>query len=222
MRVTAVIPAHNEAGRVGAVVRALAGLPPVAQIVVVDDGSRDGTGAEARRAGAVVVRRARRGGKAAALAAGVARAEGDLLLFVDADLGASAAGVAPLVEAVGAGGCDLALGRLPRGRRGGGWGLATGLARLALRAAGGHGLESPLSGQRACRRELLAGLPTWGVGYGVEMAINLHALRRGARIREIDIDVEHRVTGRDLPGVIHRGRQFADIAATLALWGLVR
>lgn len=222
MRVSAVVPAHNEAGRVGAVVAALSSLPGLEQILVVDDGSSDPTAQEARRAGATVLRLPRRGGKASALAAGVARAAGDVVLLVDADLGASAGAVAPLAAAVAAGSCDLALGRLPRRVRGGGWGLAVGLARRALRSAGGPRLETPLSGQRACRRELLLSLPTWGVGYGVEMAINLHAVRSGARIQEIDIDAEHRVTGRDLAGIVHRGRQFFDIAATLALWGLAR
>jgi len=219
--VTAVVPAHNEEGSVGAAVAALRGAG-LEQVLVVDDGSTDGTGPEARRAGAVVVRLPRRQGKAAALAAGVSRAHGDVVLLVDADLGPSAGAAAALAAAVAAGHCDLAVGRLPRKARGGGWGLAVRLAQGALRRAGGPLLETPLSGQRACRRELLLSLPTWGVGYGVEMAINLHALRSGARIREIDIDAGHRVTGRDLPGVLHRGRQFVDIALTLALWSLVR
>ncbi|HEX6988110.1 MAG TPA: glycosyltransferase [Bacillota bacterium] len=222
MNASVVVPAHNEAGRVGAVVAALAGLPRVSQVLVVDDGSTDATADEARRAGAEVIRLPRRRGKASALAAGVARAAGEVVLLADADLGATAVAVAPLIDAVGDGFCDLAVGRLPPQERGGGWGLAVRLARRAMVASGGPRLESPLSGQRACRRELLRTLPTWGVGYGVEVAINLHALRCGARIHEIDIDARHRVTGRDLPGILHRARQFRDIAATLVMWGWKR
>jgi glycosyltransferase involved in cell wall biosynthesis len=66
--VLAIVPAHNEAGRIGAVVRAVAaqGLP----LLVVDDGSSDGTGAEAAAAGARVLRLEPNRGKGAALKAG--------------------------------------------------------------------------------------------------------------------------------------------------------
>ncbi len=66
--VLAIVPAHNEAGRIGAVVAAIAvqGLP----LLVVDDGSSDGTGAEAAAAGAQVLRLEPNRGKGAALKAG--------------------------------------------------------------------------------------------------------------------------------------------------------
>src|ERR1700729_4102527 len=106
-----VIPAKKEADRIGATVRAAAGLPGADLIVVVDDGSSDGTAAAAQRAGARVVRHPRNRGKAAALetgAAAVARLESAApgeaivhhLLFLDADLGDTAAAAGPLVKPV--------------------------------------------------------------------------------------------------------------------------
>jgi len=66
--VLAVVPAHNEAGRVGTVVQGLAAqrLP----VLVVDDGSTDGTAEEARAAGAVVLSLSPNRGKGEALKAG--------------------------------------------------------------------------------------------------------------------------------------------------------
>ena len=64
--VAVVIPARNEADRIRQTVAAAAGLPGVGLVVVVDDGSSDGTGAVARGAGAVLLRHTRNRGKAAA------------------------------------------------------------------------------------------------------------------------------------------------------------
>src|ERR1700747_2953987 len=69
-QVAVVIPAYNEADLVGATVTAAAALPGVDVVVVVDDGSRDGTADVAERAGAAVLRHARNRGKAAAMETG--------------------------------------------------------------------------------------------------------------------------------------------------------
>src|SRR5208282_164635 len=108
-----VIPARNEADRIAATVTAAAGLAGVGLVVVVDDGSRDGTGTVARRAGAVVMRHARNRGKAAAMQTGAnvvsvldqreRRERPRHLLFLDADLADSAARAGPLAVPVVAG-----------------------------------------------------------------------------------------------------------------------
>ena len=68
--VAVVIPARNESDRIRATVTGAAGLPGVDLVLVVDDGSRDGTAAVAQDAGASVVRHSRRRGKAAAMESG--------------------------------------------------------------------------------------------------------------------------------------------------------
>lgn len=84
--VSVVIPAFDEVGTVGASVAAALRHPQVGEVLVVDDGSRDGTGQAAARAGARVVRLEHNRGKAEALGAGVRRARHDVILFLDADV----------------------------------------------------------------------------------------------------------------------------------------
>src|SRR6201999_4179115 len=109
-----VVAAHEEADRIGATVAALRGAFPGAAIWVGDDASRDGTAERAMAAGAQVVRRGRAHGKggngtAACEAVLGAQRAPRLVLLCDGDLGESAARLGPLVRAVEAGECDLAV-----------------------------------------------------------------------------------------------------------------
>src|SRR5271169_5422493 len=80
-RACVVIPAHDSEATIGRAVRALAGH----EVIVVDDGSRDATGARAAEAGARVVRLDERGGPARARNAGVRATEAPIVVFTDAD-----------------------------------------------------------------------------------------------------------------------------------------
>ncbi|HEV2726725.1 MAG TPA: glycosyltransferase, partial [Solirubrobacterales bacterium] len=133
----AIVAASNEADRIGETVRALRTAFPEARVWVADDASEDGTAETAMAAGAEVVSRGRPHGKganvtAAAEAALSVEAPPRFVLLCDGDLGTSAARLAPLVEAVGAGECDLAVAAFSR-RLGGGFGVALGFARWAIR-----------------------------------------------------------------------------------------
>jgi len=117
MSISVVVPAYNEAGRIGAVLRPLVECDKVDDIIVVDDGSDDGTGDEARAFPVRVVRLPHNSGKAAALDAGVAEAKHDTLLFLDADLvGLTTEHVECLINAYRDGGLDMAVGVFSSGR----------------------------------------------------------------------------------------------------------
>lgn len=217
--VSAVIPAHNEVGRVGETVRALRRAGCAHEVIVVDDGSGDGTAQAAAAAGAVVLRLPCRRGKGEALAQGARLARGDLLLFLDADLGASAAEAWRLVEPVAEGRADMAVAVLPRPRRRGGLGLVVRLARGGIRRLTGLRLRAPLSGQRALRREVLAAVGAWPRDWGVEVGLTVGAARAGFRIVEVETAMTHAASGRDLRGWLHRGRQFLAVLRTLLRCG---
>jgi hypothetical protein len=205
---TVLVAARDEDGRIGKTVTALRAAFPDAEIVVADDGSHDRTAATAEAAGARVVRLPRRGkGQALTLAERTCR-DGPLLLC-DADL---AGDLRPLVGT----GADLAVARFAR-RAGGGLGLAKGAARALIELRSGRRVGEPLSGQRALSSRARAVLFPVAAGFGVETQMTIDAARAGLTFEEVELDLTHRATVRDLSGFVHRGRQLRDLAlATLA------
>jgi glycosyltransferase involved in cell wall biosynthesis len=210
------VPARNEAGRVGATVAAIRSIPEVDEVVVVDDGSTDGTAAEAEAAGARVVRLERDLGKGAALERGVSETEAPILLLVDADLGESAAATRVLLAPVLANEADLAVAASPSTGDPSGFGLVEGFARWGIRRLTGRDLARPISGQRAVRRAVIEAAGGFAPGFGPETGLTVDALRAGYRVVEVPCAISHRRTGRDAAGFLHRARQGADIARSLA------
>ena len=155
-----IIPARDEADRIAATVRACRSIPRVDLVVVVDDGSADGTQDHARAAGAVTVRHSVGRGKASALETGASvvgmrdyeDGPARLLLFVDADLGDTAAACAELVPPIVDGVADMAIAVPPKQAGAGGRGRVVRLARSAIAVATGWSPVAPLSGQRCLTR----------------------------------------------------------------------
>lgn len=209
-----IVAARNEADRIGATVSALRGEFPGAAIWVADDASTDGTAERAMAAGARVISRGRPHGKGANVTAAAEAMLSDgeppgLVLLCDGDLGDSAARLGPLLEAVRAGECDLAVAAFGT-RVGGGFGLALGFARRAIRRLCGFEAEAPISGQRAMRIEVLRTVLPFARGYGMELGMTADAVRAGYSVAEYELDLSHRATGRTLSDFAHRARQLRD------------
>ncbi len=221
-----VIPARNESDRIGATVEAAARIPGADVVVVVDDGSADGTAAIAAAAGAVVVRHGLARGKAAALETGaeaVRLIEAERgspparhLLFLDADLAATAANAAPLAEPVRAGRADMVIAVFRDRVRLGGHGLVTGLAGAGIQRATGWRPAEPLNGQRCLTRAAFEAARPLAPGWGAEVGMTIDLIRKGMRVEEVVVALAHRATGRELAAQAHRARQLADVARALA------
>ena len=224
-RVAVVIPAKDESARIAATVRAARAIPHVDLVVVVDDGSTDETQHIARAAGAVVVRHSVNRGKASAMETGASvvkmrdapDAPARLLLFLDADLGETAVGVAPLVDAVLSGEADCAIAALPPQEGAGGRGFVVRTARRAIARATGWVPTQPLSGQRCLTREAFeAAVPLAG-GWGVETGMTIDLLVKGFTLVEVPCDIRHRASRNDLAGQLHRAAQYRDVALAAAV-----
>jgi glycosyltransferase involved in cell wall biosynthesis len=214
-----IITARNEADRLPATLAALRGAFPHARILVADDGSDDGTAQVAEHNGAEAVRAPRPLGKggAATLAAQrllplAQQPDPPVILLCDGDLADSAAALVPLVETVRGGHADLAVAAFAR-RVGGGFGIALGFARWAIRRRCGLHCNAPISGQRALRADLLRSVVPFAPRFGMEIGMTIDAALAGARVVEVELDVAHRATGRSWRGFVHRGRQLVDFLA---------
>jgi len=200
--VAILIAARNEAGRIAETVAALREQFPEAEIIVADDGSRDGTAHAAEEAGAVVLRLAARG-KGQALSEAERAAPPGPLLLCDADVRGD---LRPLSGAADEG---VAVARFAE-RQGGGFGIAKRAARALIRLRTGFDAEEPLSGQRALSQRARDAVFPLAAGFGCETRMTIDAVEAGIPVVEIPLDLVHRPTGRDAAGFLHRGRQLLD------------
>lgn len=231
-RVAVVVPAKDERERIAATVTAAGSLPAVDLVVVVDDGSTDDTARLAADAGAVVVSHARNRGKAAAMETGAAAvaaieardADGRsprALLFLDADLADTAAATAPLTGPVLAGTADMTIAVLPpQASPGGGRGLVVDLSRTGIERATGWTPTQPLSGQRCLTRAAFEAALPLATGWGVETGLTIDLLRGGYRVVEVEVPLQHRVSGTDWKAQVHRGRQYLGVLRALVTRGV--
>ncbi len=198
---TVLVAARNEEERIERTVGALRRDFPGAEVIVVDGDSADETAARAEAAGAIVLRVGRRG-KGEALSVGERAAAPGPLLLCDADLRGS---LRPLAEA----GADLTVAAFTR-RVGGGFGLAKRVARELVRLRTGVAPREPLSGQRYVSERARTACFPLAPGFGCEVRMTIDALRAGLAFEEVELDLDHRPTGRDAAGFLHRGRQLLD------------
>ena len=198
---TVLIAARNEEERIAETVRSLRAEFADSEILVVDGASTDRTAEEAEAAGAVILRLGRRG-KGEALSAGERLAAPGPLLLCDADLHGS---LAPLAD----GDSDLRIAAFSR-RVGGGFGIAKRVARELIRLRTGFRPREPLSGQRRVSERARVACFPLAPGFGCELRMTIDALRAGLDVEEVELDLDHRATGRDPAGFSHRGRQLLD------------
>ena len=215
--VVAIVPAKDRVGSIADTVTALVELDVIGEVVVVDDGSVDGTGETARKAGARVVTLERNIGKGGAVAAGVAASGApESYLLLDADLGASASHAKILLQPLVDDQVDMTIGIFPKSGRSRGFGIVKRTAARLLEQATGRRFIEPLSGQRAVSGPLMRSLKL-ADGFGLEVALTIDAHVAGARIVEIAAPFSHRPSGRGPKGVAHRARQCRDVVKASAV-----
>jgi glycosyltransferase involved in cell wall biosynthesis len=214
-RIVAVIPALDEAPSVAGVVETLRTQRTVSlhRIIVVDNGSSDGTGEIARQAGASVVREERRGYGYACLAGVLVAEEADVIVLLDGDAADNPDDLSIILEPLLAGEADLVVGSRTLGSREPGsmtpqQVLGNRLATFLMRNI--YGVKvSDLGSFRAIRREDLLALDMQEMTYGWPVEMMVKAVRAGYRYREVPVRHRRRSGGVSKVGGTLRGSLMA-------------
>ncbi|MCB1889295.1 MAG: glycosyltransferase family 2 protein [Rhodocyclaceae bacterium] len=203
-----VLPAKNEAAVVGEVVARIRAVVPDAEVLVIDDGSSDGTGEVAAAAGAVVVRNPVSMGNGAAVKAGARAAKGRTIVFMDADGQHDPADI-PRLLAVLDDGFDMVVGaRSADSQASVGRGLANRLYNRLASYMTGRQVADLTSGFRAVRatrfREFLYLLPN---GFSYPTTSTMAFFRAGYPVTYVPIQAGKRV-GKSHIHVLRDGARF--------------
>ncbi|MGK2913273.1 MAG: glycosyltransferase [Porticoccaceae bacterium] len=214
VKVSCLICAYNEAPRIGGVLAALRDHPLVDEIIVIDDGSNDGTATLAQSyEGVTVLISEKNNGKSAALARGILAAQNDVLLLLDADLlGIEAGDITALLEPVLEKRADVSIS----------------LRKNSLLISRLIGLDY-ISGERVVPRSLLLGcageiarLP----GFALEVYMNRLIIQEQCRLAVVWWDkVVSPVKARKfgvIQGIVGDAKMIGDILHVMSLPALVR
>lgn len=210
MSVTAVIPAYNEEKYINNVLAPLKEINLISQIIVVSDGSTDGTVTEALKWGVQVIDLPHNVGKGGAMARGVQDALNDVILFLDADLiGLNSVHVINMINPILLARADMTIGVFDGGR------IATDMAQV---------LTPFLSGQRCTRKASLGNMEEWvNVGFGIETFITQYAYSKNQRIQYVNLPEMSHVMKEEklgfMRGFAYRLKMYWEIAKNVRMGG---
>jgi glycosyltransferase involved in cell wall biosynthesis len=214
MKISLIVPALNEAGSIAQVLLAVPSQL-VVEILVVDGGSTDGTAEIARLNGALVIREERRG-YGRACASGLARASGEVVVFLDADGADDPQQLPRLVDPIRAGRAEMVLGSRLAGRLEDGamlWHQRLGNQLSAALIRRLYSLPiTDLSPFRAVLRARLLDLEMTEMTYGWPTEMIAKAARRGWRILEVPVDYRRRLSGKSKISGTFKGSLLATVA----------
>lgn len=194
MSISIVLPAKNESDGLQRFLSALRARYPVAEIIVVNDGSTDDTAEQAKRAGVTVLSNPYSMGNGASIKRGAKAATGEILIFMDADGQHRPEDIDKLLGALNDG-YDMVVGARSRnGQASFGRGLANGLYNRLASWMTGHRIDDLTSGFRAVRadkfKEFLHLLPN---GFSYPTTSTMAFFRSGYPVKYVPVDVLQRL-----------------------------
>jgi glycosyltransferase involved in cell wall biosynthesis len=219
MRISFIVPAFNEARTIGEVLERIAALGLDAQVIVVDDGSTDGTGDIAAKHDGTLVLQQENQGKGAAIRHGLQHVDGDIVVIQDADMEYDPAEVPALIEPIERGVADVVYGsRLSGGRPQRAYLFWHLVGNRFLSLVTGILYNTTLSdmetGYKAFRTDVIRDLPLREKDFAIEPEITGHICKRRLRVYELPISYYGRTYA--------EGKKITWRDGFKALWVLIR
>ena len=218
-----IIPVFNEAESVAEIIKEITGLYPEFEVIVINDGSTDETGARAKEAGALVYSHPYNIGNGAAIKSGIRIASGDILVFMDGDGQHDPKDLAAMLEFLPD--YDMVVGARPGGQQASLWRAA---GNMVYNGFASYVAKFPIqdltSGFRAIKadiaRSFLYLLPNT---YSYPTTITLGVLRNGRSVKYVPIHSRKRSKGKSKVKVFRDGvRFFMIITKICALYSPLR
>ncbi len=208
MKISAIIPAYNEADRIYKVLRVLKETSLINDIIVVSDGSTDNTAAISKKFTDQVIELKYNIGKGGAVAKGISHCDADIVLLLDADLiGLTKQHVKDLLEPVIKEETDTTIGIFTSGR------IHTDVAQK---------MAPFLSGQRAVKYKIAKEMLKFDITkYGFEIAFTKYIRKKNLRIKKVFLhDLTHVIKEEKLgfiKGFLSRLKMYWQIIVTFSL-----
>ena len=208
MKISIIIPVFNESGTIAKLVGQLQGLYSDAEIIVVDDGSKDDTAAKANSAGARVISHPYNIGNGAAVKTGIRNATGDVLVFIDGDGQHDPREIKRLLNFFPK--FDMVVGARRRDGQASvfrfsgnalfNW-LASYVAKFSIKdlTSGFRAIKAPIA------KSFVSMLPN---GYSYPTTITLGVLRNGLSVKYVPISIKKRVAGKSQIRLMKDGVRF--------------
>ncbi|SDH51700.1 Glycosyltransferase involved in cell wall bisynthesis [Alteribacillus persepolensis] len=219
MSTSVIIPAYNEEQNVKSTLQALRKAGWAEEIIGVNDGSSDATGKIMEKYCDVSISFIKNYGKTAAAKAGWLASKGSYIVILDADLRESAVYGEKLLQPLQADKADLVIGTVIGSGRNG-FGLVKRRVQRVIQRKSGLYLRTPLSGQRAFRRQHIEHYcQLEAEGFGLETMMTLKAISEGFTIKEVEVPFVHDGKGWGIQGMLHRGKQWLEVERCLWKYG---
>lgn len=191
MKLSLIIPAYNEGKNIGDVIKRVPSF--VDEMIVIDDGSTDGTSEAVSKHPVKLIRHEKNFGKGKALRTGSKSAEGQIFVFMDADGQHNPAEIGALVKPILEGESDMVVGyrdlrSAPLIRK-----FSNFMAKSAIKIFTRQEVKDPLCGFRAISKDAFNKLQLTKEGYEFEFDMIFEALRAGLRVSNIPVSVDYGV-----------------------------
>ncbi len=222
IKIVALIPAYNEEDKITSTINNIKKIKIFDEIIVIDDGSIDNTYKNAKKTGVKIIKLNKNHGKGYAIKVGIKNIQYDILALIDADLGKTSKEITKLLDVITKNQCDIAVAKFPKTNKKAGFGFVKRLAKFSVYLLSKHKINTALSGQRVYKRNVIESIEWIPKNFGIEVAMTIQALNNGYKYQEIDVNMEHRYTKRNIRGFIHRGKQFVDILKCVLVLSIKR